>query len=410
MRILIISNLYPPHGIGGYETICRDVADRLAKYGHNVRVLTSDHHISGHRDIDQPNVSRQLKIHGFYGHPWLPIYRLYQIESHNHRMLRHEIISFQPDLVYVWNLGGISKSLLHRLEESRIPVVFYLSDHWIARSIAGDVWLDWWNTPGSTTRELLRNFLTVTGVRKLLNRLTPTYPVGKSHFKNISFCSSFLRGLTAAKGWLVSHAEVIHCAIDTSAFTVKQEYASFNRLLWVGRLSEDKDPITAVRALAAAHNLGLTHLTLDVFGNGEPAYIAQIDGEIACLGLSHHVRRKHAKASEMRNLYFQYDALLFTSNWGEPFAITPLEAMASGLPVITSLDGGQPELARHGINCLVAAAADPARYATRIAELAASPELREAIASTSLAEVRTRFDIEPITRQIENFLIKSTTP
>jgi hypothetical protein len=67
-------------------------------------------------------------------------------------------------------------------------------------------------------------------------------------------------------------------------------------------------------------------------------------------------------------------------------------------------------LARHGINCLAAAAAGPDLYATRIAELASSPELRANIAATGLDEVRTRFDIGPISRQIEDFLIASLAP
>jgi glycosyltransferase involved in cell wall biosynthesis len=125
------------------------------------------------------------------------------------------------------------------------------------------------------------------------------------------------------------------------------------------------------------------------------------------LGLSSHVRRKLAPAAEMRQLYSQYDALVFTSNWGEPFALTPLEAMASGLPVITSLDGGQTELARDGTNCLVAAAAQPELYARRIADLSASTGLRESIAAAGLDEVRTRFDLSPITTEIEQFLQKS---
>jgi glycosyltransferase involved in cell wall biosynthesis len=409
MKILVISNLYPPHEIGGYEIICRDVVERLSQRGHQLRVLTSDHRIAGRTEIPQPNVSRQLRVHGFYGHPWLPIHRLLALEAHNHRTLRREMESFQPDLVYVWNLGGISKSLLHRLEDSRIPVAFYLSDHWIARSIAGDVWLDWWNSPGSIPRQALRAVLTTTGIRRRLDRNTPTYPAQNLRFKNISFCSAFLRDLTAAKGWPVSHAAVIHCAIDTAAFTVKQDHSRFEKLLWVGRLSADKDPFTAIAALAAAHRAGFSHLSLDLFGSGETAFVAAVDAKIAELGLTRHVHRRHALAAEMRQLYAQYDALLFTSNWGEPFAITPLEAMASGLPVITSLDGGQVELARHGINCLIAAAANPDLYATRIAELASAQELRRNISATALAEVRARFDIEPSTRQIEDFLVASLT-
>ena len=43
MRVLFVSNLYPPNVIGGYERLCFEVAAALAKRGHDVWVLTSDH-------------------------------------------------------------------------------------------------------------------------------------------------------------------------------------------------------------------------------------------------------------------------------------------------------------------------------------------------------------------------------
>ncbi|MFM2241207.1 MAG: hypothetical protein RLZ97_62, partial [Verrucomicrobiota bacterium] len=318
--------------------------------------------------------------------------------------LQSAIDTIRPDIIHVWNMGGISKSLLLRLEAGDTPVVYDISDHWIARSLRADVWLSWWNTPVSPFASVLRAILTATGLRRNISFSTPTASWDTLRFRHIYFCSAFMRDLTASKGWPVKHAGVIHCGIESSAFAVKTSHADFTKLLWVGRLAEDKDPLTAIRALHAAHRQGLTHLTLDLYGHGDAAYVAAIDAEIKTLGLANHVRRQLAPAAEMRRLYSQYDALLFTSNWGEPFALTPLEAMASGLPVITSLDGGQPELARHGENSLIAEAANPELYAIRIAELAADPALRAHIAATGLDEVRRRFDIDPISRQIESFL------
>jgi glycosyltransferase involved in cell wall biosynthesis len=104
-------------------------------------------------------------------------------------------------------------------------------------------------------------------------------------------------------------------------------------------------------------------------------------------------------------LYAQYDALLFTSNWGEPFALTPLEAMSAGLPVITSLDGGQAELARHRENCLVAAAAQPETYARCVDELAESEDLRRDLGRTELREARECYDCEVVFQQMEKFLL-----
>ena len=405
MKILVITNLYPPHEIGGYELRCRDVCDRLKASGHEIHILTSDHKVAGRTEIAESHVSRKLRINGMYGNPWLPIQRLYPQEKHNQQTLTRKIETLRPDIIHVWNMGGISKSLLLRLEQGKIPVVYDVSDHWIARSLRADVWLSWWNAPGSLARAALRGLLTLTGIRNIVDRAVPTGSWDTIRFHHIYFCSAFMRDLTASKGWPVAHAEVIHCGIETTAFPVKPDHSRFEKLLWVGRLSEDKDPLTAIRALAAAHRGGHTQLTLDLYGHGDPEYVAMVDAEITSLGLKDHAFRKSAPAAEMRILYSRYDALLFTSNWGEPFALTPLEAMSSGLPVITSLDGGQPELARHEVNCLIAEAANPELYATRIAELAASRELRESLSATGLDEARTRFDIAPITRQIEAFLL-----
>ena len=89
MKILVITNLYPPHEIGGYELRCRDACDRLKARGHEIQILTSDHHIEDRPAIPEPHVARKLRIHGMYGNPWLPVHRLYALEKHNHQVLAH---------------------------------------------------------------------------------------------------------------------------------------------------------------------------------------------------------------------------------------------------------------------------------------------------------------------------------
>ena len=41
MRILVITNLYPPLYLGGYELKCRLHVEELKRRGHDVLVLTS---------------------------------------------------------------------------------------------------------------------------------------------------------------------------------------------------------------------------------------------------------------------------------------------------------------------------------------------------------------------------------
>jgi glycosyltransferase involved in cell wall biosynthesis len=112
---------------------------------------------------------------------------------------------------------------------------------------------------------------------------------------------------------------------------------------------------------------------------------------------------------EMPQVYRDHDALLFTSEWAEPFALTPLEAMASGLPVIGTTTGGSRELFRDCDNALTYTAGQPEELTQRIQRLASDPDLRARIAATGQAEVRANYDEPHIVDQIEGYLKETVT-
>ena len=289
MKILVISNLYPPHAIGGYEERCRQTVDALKERGHTIGVLTSNHQVEGAECVQEEGIARRLKVHGFYGHPWLPIHKLYALEKENHQILREEIQTFQPELIHVWNMGGITKSLLFQLEDLDIPVVYDVSDHWIARSLRADVWLSWWNEPGSAFRSLLRNTLSMSGLRKIISKKLPVKSPYALNWQHMYFCSKFLKDLTLSRGYNVESANVIYCFVDSNNFARKQSYEQVKKLLWVGRLSEDKDPLTAIRALAQLKERGHLDLELDIYGRGDPEYCQMLEDEVKNLSLEGQV-------------------------------------------------------------------------------------------------------------------------
>ena len=407
MKILVISNLYPPHYVGGYELRCAVVVDALRARGHEVRVLTSNHTVAGvPAGTPEAGVARTLRVHGFFGHPWLGISPLRELELHNNRELRAAVADFQPELIHVWNLGGISKSLGFTLQDLGRPVVYDVSDHWIARSLAADVWLAWWNRREmSPPARLLRAFWTVIGARSRWSRIAPTRPVRELLFPRIYFCSRALRELTVAAGYPVGHGECIYCPVDTARFFGEPAPPArpLRKLLYVGRLSEDKGVMTALRAMAAVR--GEFAGELRVYGKGEAAYTAGLHAFVAehRLPVTFHA----AGAAEMPAVYRAHDGLLFTSEWEEPFALTPLEAMASGLPVIGTLRGGSKELLRHGENALTYEAGDAEQLARRILELDQDPVHRAALAARGRTEVRERFAEPVIIDQIERYLRES---
>jgi colanic acid/amylovoran biosynthesis glycosyltransferase len=70
------------------------------------------------------------------------------------------------------------------------------------------------------------------------------------------------------------------------------------------------------------------------------------------------------------------------------------EAMAVGLPVVSTANGGIPELVEHEATGLVVPERDPGALAARLAELARHPERRVALARAGRARVERDYDIE----------------
>lgn len=407
MKILVISNLFPPHYVGGYELRCETAVKALRARGHTVQVLTSNHGVTeATSEGGTAGVERSLRVHGFFGHPWLGIGALRALEFHNNRTVRAAVARFQPDVIHVWNLGGISKSLCLTLQQLGLPWVYDVSDHWIARSLVADVWLDWWNRPNpSLPARLLRTWWTVSGARARWSQEAPTAPVCDIRFPRMYFCSRALRDLTAAKGYPVQTADVIYCPVNTARFfgEVAPAPVPVRRLLYVGRLSEDKGVMTALRAMAAVQ--GKFAGELHVYGKGDADYTEQLKRYVAENRLP--VFFHSASAEEMPMVYRTHDALLFTSEWEEPFALTPLEAMASGRPVIGTMTGGSRELFRHGENALTYPAGEAAELARRILELDADPVGRVRMATLGQAEVRSKYAEPVIMDQMERYLAET---
>jgi len=144
------------------------------------------------------------------------------------------------------------------------------------------------------------------------------------------------------------------------------------RLLYVGRVEERKGVETAVRALA---HLPPEH-TLEILGPGEPRYVAELRRVAESVGADARVRFDTVGRDALRSRYLGADAVVFPSEWEEPFGLVPLEAMACGRPVVATGTGGSGEFLVDGVNCLLFRARDPKALATAIARLGADPTLR----------------------------------
>jgi hypothetical protein len=84
--------------------------------------------------------------------------------------------------------------------------------------------------------------------------------------------------------------------------------------------------------------------------------------------------------------------------------VTPLEAMASGLPVIGTQTGGVGELLRHRENALTYPPGDVEALAALLAEVQSQPELRCQMVDTAQQEVLSKYNETAVADRIENYL------
>ena len=109
MKILVVTNLYPPHHAGTFDLRCEAIVNNLKLRGHQIRVLTSTHGMMVAQQGGE--VERRLSLNGVYDHPLVTGYNeLKKIETHNHEILRDSLRGFAPEVVLVFSLAGISKS------------------------------------------------------------------------------------------------------------------------------------------------------------------------------------------------------------------------------------------------------------------------------------------------------------
>lgn len=426
MRILVISNLYPPLHAGTFDFRCEAVTNALKTRGHEVHVLTSRYGLS--TEQRDPDVERRLQLNGAFDQPLIDSFNeMKELEIHNNQVVRETIANFLPELIYVWSLKGISKSLIFNLRNTNIPTVYDVGDYWLSDEIREDPWLSWWNRPKTSVASgMMRKVMESTGQRDKLNEIAPTRmmkgyervpelfgdnvnpqpgSIGAFHFDRLYFCSHALRRRAENAGFRVAHAEVIYPGIPTDKFwnEPKPQSSVPKKFLIVSRLTATSGVMTALQGLKLARDHQI-HAQLSIYGRGESEHMAQMRSYAIQHSLPVEFLTVSNQQKDLAQVYRQHDGFIYCSESDEPFALTPLEAMASGLPVVGARSGGVQELLRSGENAWVYEPGDALALASRLQEVQMQPALRSQVIETAQAEVMTKYSESSMLDQIEAYL------
>ena len=105
------------------------------------------------------------------------------------------------------------------------------------------------------------------------------------------------------------------------------------------------------------------------------------------------------RRAELRRWYAAADVFV-TTPWYEPFGITPLEAMACGIPVVGSAVGGIQFTVTDGVTGFLVPSRDPVALAARLAELHGNPAFAAALGRAGIRRARSMFTWKEVARQL----------
>jgi glycosyltransferase involved in cell wall biosynthesis len=415
MRILALSNVYPPHYIGGYELGCQRVLDELGRRGHEVAVLTSTHGVE--QPTTEGTVHRLLSAHHWTGHiprfterrPFDYWWELGRLQLADAMAVQGLFKRFRPDVITVWGVLGLSSSVLGALYWPAVPKVHAISDFALRDYLLGDggPWVSYWRRRArSAWKSGLKQC-----IQPVASWFVPTRQPAMD-WRNAFFTSARLRQLYAEAGLPVAGTKVIYWGVPIERFdgrvpNAPELGAGPVRLLYAGQLVEHKGVHTLLAALALLGPEHARSVRVSIAGRitaGDP-YHERLRALAAALGGDCVVDfLGHVPAEEMPAVLRSHDVLVFPSVYEEPFSIVVLEAMAAGLCVVGTTTGGSAEIFRDGENSLTFPARDAEALASQLRRVVGDQELRRRLAAAGMRQVQEQYSHSAKVDEVEALL------
>ena len=133
MRILFLTNFFLNHGSGGEEQSCLQVVEGLKQRGHTTLVLTSMHG-TNNVPVEKDGIFRSLYLEMDlvpFRNSITFFTRRKARERHNLRCFERVLGQFEPDIIFIWGMWNLPRSLAASAE-ARFPdkVVYRFATYW----------------------------------------------------------------------------------------------------------------------------------------------------------------------------------------------------------------------------------------------------------------------------------------
>jgi len=214
------------------------------------------------------------------------------------------------------------------------------------------------------------------------------------------YCRSQMMLFSDPADW--ERLQVVHCGVDTERFGYHEVRAQVCKLLYTGRLATEKGLGVLFESLRNLQARGYD-LQLTLLGDGSDR--RRLEELAQRLGISARVVFAGYASPERLRECLQGSDLFILPSFAEGVPVSLMEAMACGVPVLSTYVGGVAELVTPGQTGLLVPPADSAALADAIARYCDDPELRQRVARRARETVVTDFNAATeVSRLAELFL------
>lgn len=382
MKILALSDLYPPFYKGGHEIQVKFFVEELKRADYKVFVLTGDY--LGRKITREPHIYRVLKyIDVTASNKLIGKYKqlIYAILGRiNYFKTKNIIKKINPDIVYAGQVRGISIFPLKAIQKYYLPIVHHLgTTHYVG------LYYDCFYRKNPIKR-LYAKLIAGVFTRNTIDfkHLITVSKALKNEYEKVGFQSNSIS--------IIPPIGISEKLIKQNIYEEKSPTKNELKLLYVGRICEEKGVHNAILAVGHLINkLNYRNITFDMVGKCEGTYFNRLKQLARSLKIENNLnfigKMNHERLFE---IYKQYKYFLFPSLF-DSFPIVLLEALSQGLSVVATNIGGIPEIIINEWNGLLVPPNEPVEMAESIERLIENPELYEKIVKNAIETIKSKY-------------------
>lgn len=395
MKIVFLSDDFPPASFGGAGISTYELALGMKKIGHEISVITTCR-----KDIEAGEFEyhgiKVYKIASNYNDRWRAYVSLYNRPVV--RKIEELLRQIQPDVTHANNIHFYLSYHCLKVARKYSKVVIFTARDVMAFNFAKletkqyldnldcrTTWRDHIKQAGKRYNPL-RNFC----IRRYLGYADRVFAISKSlqeallqnGIKNVGM---IYNGIDAS-GWDVNVGTTTH-------FKVKYGLQNKKVLLFGGRLSAAKGGEKTIEALAQITRK-MPDVVLLVAGNVDE-YAEVMRGEAKKMGVEQNlIFTGWIGGEDVKTAYAASDVVLMPSICLDAFGRVNIEAMVARKPVVGTCYGGTPEIVVDGVTGYIVNPLHPEEIAEKALDLLKNPEKAQKFGRAGYERAIVNFNLE----------------